>query len=700
MSTGRKIGKRACDACKIRKIKCTEVPPCDGCVAIRTACTFNKVPATRGPRNLRAKTIRQIAQAQQESAAAPPSSDSPTGDGAAVASTPAGAAAPSRSSLSPDGASSEGAGDPTGRLRLVRQETTALQAQRTPSASLVLRLCIYRLRLFPVWPIIAVEEIMASLSRDADDLDSYVLANAVGAATIAQLKLTTTDNDDPATASSMEAECQRSRMALQEREGGPPMNLNWLRTSFFLHVYHENQQPGGAKSLLYLREAITIAQIMGLHKESSYMALPLPEQQMKRRILWLLFVTERGVAMLHKLPVVLKSNIRFPSLDGSGVGEDEGHVLPAFKKLANLFWIFDQSGAFDILQNSDDEDAMWSMADGLQTASRACLDVVQRKLQEIPLDSDASNDVQRADIVVTRQWMQAVLWKVTMNHGRPWSSGDCSNDNNTNNNSTNVTSLSHPIHIAKEFLQLISQLPSTAIEAHGPGIEFKIYEIASAVTDAVANNFRLPRSSTDGPRDILLQLQRVLASCRGGNKALLEMLCARISEIQHGPLLAMNKTLTPRVQEIDDDQWRNERAAPANGQTNLFTATNDMPDSNQTYAQAQASFLSMFNRDGAAQSLGSSGPMPIPLQRQDLGRPIWDHQNQMGPGAHDLIEQLQNFDGSFNAVESNGTLDMLFANGVSWDNVANDDWMASVQNNPGAFNSSTQPSTDLQRTYE
>ncbi|KZL71851.1 C6 transcription factor (fungal specific transcription factor) [Colletotrichum tofieldiae] len=721
MSSGRKIGKRACDACKIRKIKCTEVPPCDGCVAIGTACTFNKVPATRGPRNLRAKTIRQIAQAQQESAAAavaaPANSNSPTGDGAAVASTPAvgsapsGATSSSRSPSSSEGGSSEATGGSTGGQRLARQETV-LQPQRTPSASLVLRLCIYRLRLFPVWPIIAVEEIMASLSRDADDLESYVLANAVGAATIAQLKLTATDNDDPATASSMEAECQRSRTALQEREGGPPMNLNWLRTSFFLHVYHENQQPGGAKSLLYLREAITIAQIMGLHKESSYMALSLPEQQMKRRILWLLFVTERGVAMLHKLPVVLKSNIRFPSLDGSGVGEDEGHILPAFKKLANLFWIFDQSGAFDILQNSDDEDAMWSMADGLQTASRACLDVVQRKLQEIPLDSDASNDVQRADIVVTRQWMQAVLWKVTMNHGRPWSSG-----NSNANNNNNVTSLSHPIQIAKEFLQLISQLPSTAIEAHGPGIvggterhslvslltrrqEFKIYEIASAVTDAVANNFRLPRSSADGPRDILLQLQRVLASCRGGNKALLEMLCARIAEVQDGPLLAMNRNLTPRVQEVDDDQWRNERAAHANGQPNVFTAMNGMSGSNQTYAQAQASFLSMFDKDSTSQAMGNSGPVPMSPQRQNLGRPIWDHQNQMGPGAHDLIDQLQNFDGSFNTVESNGTLDMLFANGALWDNVTNEDWMASVQNNPGVFNSPTQASANIQRTYE
>jgi len=33
--------------------------------------------------------------------------------------------------------------------------------------------------------------------------------------------------------------------------------------------------------------------MMGLHRESSYEGLPYEEQQLRRRILWLLFVTER-----------------------------------------------------------------------------------------------------------------------------------------------------------------------------------------------------------------------------------------------------------------------------------------------------------------------------------------------------------------------------------------------------------------------
>lgn len=71
------------------------------------------------------------------------------------------------------------------------------------------------------------------------------------------------------------------------------VNLSNVRTSFFLHVYYENQQSGGSESLLYLREAISLAQMMNLHRESSYANLLLEEQQIRRRVLWLLFVTER-----------------------------------------------------------------------------------------------------------------------------------------------------------------------------------------------------------------------------------------------------------------------------------------------------------------------------------------------------------------------------------------------------------------------
>ncbi|THC95224.1 hypothetical protein EYZ11_005301 [Aspergillus tanneri] len=86
---------------------------------------------------------------------------------------------------------------------------------------------------------------------------------------------------------------------------------------------------------------------MSLHRANSYTGLPQAEQQMRCRVLWLLFVTERGVCILHKLPVVLKTNVSTPELDAGG----EPLVLPAFLKLLNLFRLFEQSKMFDIIES-------------------------------------------------------------------------------------------------------------------------------------------------------------------------------------------------------------------------------------------------------------------------------------------------------------------------------------------------------------
>ncbi|KAK5656951.1 hypothetical protein OQA88_3473 [Cercophora sp. LCS_1] len=494
----RKIGSRSCDACKIRKVKCLGVP-CERCIAIGIDCTFNKLQSPRGPRSLRAKTLQQIREVQ--------------GQGQR----------PEEPAIETD----------------TREHHDG--AQEISVESLVLRLCIYRLRLFPVWPIVAVEEVIAALQRDAHDVETHVLAAAIGAATMAQLKLDRfkdTGINDDTTAAALEAECQRVRSSIDSGIA----NLNSLRIAFFLHIYHENQQPGGAKSLLFLREAITLAQIMGLHRPLSYLALDPAEDRLRRRILWLLFVTERGVAMLHKLPVVLRSAENLPPLDSTGA-DDEAHILPAFKKLVNLFWIFDHSRAFDILQDAADD-----MSHGSGSPNRDTLDALQRRLQNAPLEmGSGGNDIQKADIFVTRQWMQVLLWRVALSN---WRAGE---------ESSSTVSVA-PLQIAQEFLGFISQLPSAALEAHGPAIEFKVYEIASAVADSLATRFETQPGMSVPPGDVLVKLQRILATSRGGNSNLLGMLAARIAQAEP-PLypisdIGMVPAGTHVVEEVLDDDTR------------------------------------------------------------------------------------------------------------------------------------------------
>lgn len=591
----RKIGSRACDACKIRKVRCSEVPPCTRCASIGIECTFNKRQATRGPRSLRAKTlaeIRSIQEQQQQQQQQRGQSSTTTGSFSVHAinnSPPPGDSARAgvgESDPPPASRGGGGTGEPTAAAAAPQQQDQRRTNNTTPVSSLIVRLCIFRLRLFPVWPILDAEAVIASLLRDPTDLETYALANAVCAAIIAQLKLPfegRTDDNDPATAASMAAECQRAKAALlsqndDESDHDVMKNLNMLRISFFQHIYHENMSPGGSKSLLFLREAITIAQIMGLHRKGAYHSLPLEESQMRRRIIWLLFVTERGVAMLHKLPTILvwQPN-RFPPLDdtwinssSSGGGgnntnnnnghrnsnnnnaekQDDAHILPAFKKLVNLFWVFDQGGAFDIILNADDDADL--DADSQRRNSR--LEYLQRRLQEMSwAEERESNEVQQADILVTKSWMQAVLWRASTrrhHHQNEAATAQALFGVATASSHYQQTTIAAgPYRIVNDFLSHISHYSKTALEAHGPTIELKIYEIASALTDALASNLDLLRNVNSGspnpsgpagvevnirPVDMLVQLQRLLASSRGGNKPLLTLLCARIAEVENG----------------------------------------------------------------------------------------------------------------------------------------------------------------------
>lgn len=74
----RKIGRRACNGCKIRKVKCSEVPPCKSCISARIECTFPERRGTRGPKSLRPKTLRSITQTG-------PKSNTAVGNGCAFA---------------------------------------------------------------------------------------------------------------------------------------------------------------------------------------------------------------------------------------------------------------------------------------------------------------------------------------------------------------------------------------------------------------------------------------------------------------------------------------------------------------------------------------------------------------------------------------------------------------------------------------
>ncbi|GAB1198379.1 hypothetical protein APSETT444_007698 [Aspergillus pseudonomiae] len=558
------VTKRACDGCKIRKIRCGGGQPCRSCVKAKIKCTYVRVQQCRGPRRLRSTTQFLIEQAQ-------------------VGGDSNNCEATHRSTEA--------------MLERLHPDTTPacpathMESSRIPLDTLTSPLSIYHVRMYPVWPIVNVEEMVSVLQRDAghSDDEAYALSTAVAAATIAQLRLEQASSaQQTITAETFAAECLRARNSCHYRS---QVNLNSIRTSFFLHVYYENQKPGGSESLLHLREAISMAQIMGLHRESSYNSLSFEEEQLRRRVLWLLFVTER-------YPVTLKTNISAPVIDEN----DESHVLPAFLKLLSLFQIFEKSGMFDIIQDEHSE-----LQPGTNSVGRVdwpFLEGLQRNLQDGSTLFERISDVQKADLCVTRHWMRMILWKLSpKRYLGPSPSADRS------------MSLCFPLNVAKDLVSIVSQLPRSAIEAHGLGMELKIYEIANSLADAITDLAALPFSPEwDGesrPNYILSRLHAILATFRGGgNKKLVDVLYQKMAEVQViiGPSLATplrnpgSRKRRPSPTECEDSQQMHRITELTNHDSTISTCLDPLAypsDANDlTYASVcDMSFASQGDGD-------------------------------------------------------------------------------------------------------
>jgi hypothetical protein len=122
------------------------------------------------------------------------------------------------------------------------------------------------------------------------DIESYILASSVCIATILQLQLTATDPTGSVLQPNLIIqEIEALRQAQDYREYP---TLDNIRASFFLHVAYLHMKKQRT-STLTLREAISMAHMLDLHKGSHYEGSPGDNTSEDLRVLWLLFITER-----------------------------------------------------------------------------------------------------------------------------------------------------------------------------------------------------------------------------------------------------------------------------------------------------------------------------------------------------------------------------------------------------------------------
>jgi len=272
-------------------------------------------------------------------------------------------------------------------------------------------------------------------------------------------------HDSPEVDLSLEKRHQLGRqfleLAIQMRK-----NYDWIehgtlaaiQTSYHICVaLFELKKP--RSHYFYLREAVGMAYDQGLHHEATYIGMNPIQAICARRTFAILFVTERGLAILRNKPATIT---KLPVVPSEFFDEQDSRVLAGFTALASLFAILDEK-FIDLWRSDSTSTAPYENIAGLQ-----------HSLNEFYADIDALTEVQKADVLITHQWLRLIFWQASMRQGLV--SSDATDQ---------VFYYNYPIIIAKDMCRVLNQVQYEAIVVHGLGIFEKIFEIAYTLMDAL-----------------------------------------------------------------------------------------------------------------------------------------------------------------------------------------------------------------------
>jgi hypothetical protein len=299
--------RRVCDACAVRRVRCDGLSPCERCKTAELDCTRVRPRLKSGPKGIKKRTLEKLAKAKGTSSCARPLQPEdlrPLADNndAAVTrlqspSDHANRVAEQIPDLELHTAESWGAFDHQNidvddatQFGAEPWDGTPIYPYQIPVDRLILYMDIYHHKLYPVWPIVNKDSLTARLCSLTTDPEVYILASSICIATVLQLQLTAGNLDGSMLQPELIMEEIESLRRAQDYREHP--STDSLRSSFFLHVAYLHMKKQRT-STLTLREAISVAHMLDLHRPSHYETLSAEDAGDHLRMLWLLFITER-----------------------------------------------------------------------------------------------------------------------------------------------------------------------------------------------------------------------------------------------------------------------------------------------------------------------------------------------------------------------------------------------------------------------
>lgn len=303
--------KQACDNCRRRKIKCSRELPCDKCQRLLLSCSYSDVLRRKGPKFRTLYPLAPIHPLSNQNEIERKQTYTDSSYGLSSPASPAFAVSDAHflphdisDTLSqlppPDLVSSPDSTESTvesanGRI--------LPHARRLSPQILLAHVNVYLKYLFPIMPVVRGEELRLD-SQQPERLSPrrYAFLASLCAATHIQLKLDGTtpvpehvrlqssgDGHSLVSGEKLLAEAVRAR---QECDAVEDISIETLLTSFFLFASYGNMDKQ-SHAWFYLCQSTSMAFTLGLQRESTYADFGVEEAEERRRVFWLLFITER-----------------------------------------------------------------------------------------------------------------------------------------------------------------------------------------------------------------------------------------------------------------------------------------------------------------------------------------------------------------------------------------------------------------------
>jgi hypothetical protein len=168
---------------------------------------------------------------------------------------------------------------------------------------------------------------------------------------------------------------------------------------------------------------------------------------------------ERGLTVLRNKPFAI---VKFDSPPPSRFSDEDPRILNGLQSLSRLFNLLDKL-FLDTWVGANDVNGMASSPpqseSSLSCPARNDILAAQQNLTNLAFETQEFTDVQKADILITQQWLRLVFWQAAMRQGLLSSKSP-----------EEVLRYDFPCTVARCLCKVLGEIDKEAIFIHGMAI--------------------------------------------------------------------------------------------------------------------------------------------------------------------------------------------------------------------------------------